>query len=474
MIQLSTYPNPNISKRLELLNFSGLRAPHIIYMHTLSCGLWACLVALTAVRAETTLSLSQCLDSAMGHNRALIQARENIRQVEGARVVVRSRFLPHLDLTATYDAHRTSLSDGKTEDQLGSALRFSQRLFEFGPDFAEEVQSREELRQAIYAYEGRVYQVLSRVWELFHLILLQDRQIAIRRESRDNFQAAYERQQARFERQLATESDVLNAQLNVLDEELAINNLERAQFNNKMDLLRLIGQPIGTEIRLQGGEVEFSIDQDRAVELALENSVAVALADERLREQGRVVREIAWEYSPDIQFDAGVADGQRNARVGLDKKGETWGMDISSELALRATQPPDFVDETRWSALVEARIPIFEGASRVGRETAARARLRQLEIGLRDLYSETELNVRQAYQQVLEARGSQRIQAERVKIARRRLEINQILKDKGQVDENLLETFRNQFFNTQAQLFQNQENFIRRIAQLRRQMGYFE
>ena len=82
--------------------------------------------------------------------------------------------------------------------------------------------------------------------------------------------------------------------------------------------------------------------------------------------------------------------------------------------------------------------------------------------------------MRQAYQQVLEARGSQRIQAERVKIARRRLEINQILKDKGQVDENLLETFRNQFFNTQAQLFQNQENFIRRIAQLRRQMGYFE
>ena len=123
MIQLSTYPNSKISKRLELLNFSGLRAPYIIYMHTLSCGLWACLVALTAVRAEPTLSLSPCRDSAMGHNRALIQARENIRQVEGARVVVRSRFLPHLDLTATYDAHRTSLSDGKTEDQLGSALR---------------------------------------------------------------------------------------------------------------------------------------------------------------------------------------------------------------------------------------------------------------------------------------------------------------------------------------------------------------
>jgi outer membrane protein TolC len=443
-------------------------------MRRISCGLWAFFLALTGARAETTLSLTHCLDAAMGHNRELIQARETIRQVEGSRVVVRSRFMPHLDLTATYDARRTSLSDGKTDDQLGSVLRFSQRLFEFGPDFATEVETRDALRQAVYNYEGQVYQVLAQVWELFHLILLQDRQIAIRRESRDNFQAAYDRQQARFDRQLATESDVLNAQLSVLDEELAINNLERAQFNNKMDLLRLIGQPIGTAIRLEGAEVKFAIVQDRAVEMALGNSVAVSLASERLKEQGRKVREIAWEYSPDINFDAGVQDGQRNARVELGKEGETWGMDVSSELALRATQPPDFVDETRWSALVEARIPIFEGASRIGRETSAKARLRQLEIGLRDLHAETELNVRQAYQQVLEAEGSQRIQAERVKIARRRLEINQILKDKGQVDENLLETFRNQFFSTQDRLFQNQENFIRRIANLRRQMGYFE
>ena len=410
----------------------------------------------------------------MGHNRELIQARESIRQVEGGRIVVRSRFMPHLDLMATYDARRTSLSDGKTDEQLGSALRFSQRLFEFGPDFAQEVQTREDLRQAIYAYEDQVYQVLARVWELFHLILLQDRQIAIRSESRNNFQAIYERQQARFERQLATESDVLNAQLSVLDEELALNNLERAQFNNKMELLRLIGQPIGTDIRLTGGAVEFSLDQDRAVELARKNSVAVSLASERLREQGRVVREIAWEYSPDINLDAGVQDGQRNARVALGKDGRTWGMDIASELALRDTEPPDPAGETRWSALVEARIPIFEGTSRLGRETREKARLRQLEINLRDLNAETELNVRQAYQQVLEAEGSQRIQAERVKIARRRLEINQILKDKGQVDENLLETFRNQFFDTQARLFQNQETFIRRIATLRRQMGYFE
>ena len=444
-------------------------------MTRISCGLWALCLSLTGVWAETTLNLPDCLDEAMGHNRALLQAREVIHQIEGSRIVVYSRFMPHLDLTASYDAQRTSLFDGNTEDQLGSALRFSQRLFEFGSDFALEVQIREELRQAVYAYESLVYQELSRVWELFHLILLQDRQLAIRSASRDDFQAALAREQARFERQLATESDVLNAQLNVLDEDLAINNLERAQFNNKMDLLRLIGQAIGTDIHLVGDAVEWVIEQDRAVELALANSVALTLTSEQLKEQKRVVREVAWEYAPDVNLNVDVRDGQRNAQLALDKQGQTWGLDLSSELALRDSKPPepDLADKTRWSAQVEARLPIFAGA-RFGRKMQEKARLRQLEISLRDLRAETELNVRQAYQQVLEAEGRQRIQAERVKIARRRLEINQILKEQGEVNENLLETFRNQFFATQDQFFKNQETFIRRIAALRRQMGHFE
>jgi len=437
--------------------------------------IWVLLLStLSGARAETVeLTLSYCLDAAMEHNRELIQARETIKQVEGSRVVVRSRFHPHVDLMANYDAERSEI-DGKTDDRIASQLRFHQRLFEFGPDFAEEVQLRENLRQAVYDYEGKVYSVLADVWETFHLILLQDRQIAIRRESRDNFQATYERQLARFERQLATESDLLNAQLNVLNEDLAINNLEREQFNNEMALLRLIGQPIGANIHLEEREVDFVIDQDQAVELALGNSVQIALAAERLQEQERVVREVDWEYSPDIKLNAGVEDGRRNAQLSLDKQAETWGMDVSSDYALREQQPPDFRDEPRWFTKVEATIPIFEGSSRLGQETREKSLLRQLQLRLRDLRSSGELQVRQAYQSVLETEGRQRIQAERVKIARRRLEINQILKDKGQADESLLENVRQQFFNEQNTLFNDQATYIRRIAALRRQMGYFE
>ncbi len=421
------------------------------------------------------IDLDYCLDTAMQNNRELLQARAAIRQVEGDRIIVRSRFMPHLELTTQYDAQRSLLDPTDPNDQLSSALRFSQRLFEYGPNFGEEVQMRESLRQAMYNYEDQVYEVLSSIWETYHIILLQNRQIAIRRESRENFQSTYERQRARFERQLATESDVLNAQLNVLNEDLALNNLERDQFNNKMALLRLIGQPIGVAVELHtDASVQFDIDQDRAVELARSNSVAIALASERLGEQRRVLSETEWQYSPDLSLNAGVEDDRHNARIQLGKQGSTWGVDLSSEYAISDAGAPEMREQNRWSAQFQARIPIFEGTARSGRQTREKAVLRQREIALRDLSTSVELSVRQAYQSMLESRERQRIQEERVKIARRRLEINQILKEKGQADETLLENFRTQFFNEQDRLFQDQATYIRRIAALRRHMGYFE
>ena len=421
----------------------------------------------------STLTLSSCLEAAMENNRDLIQAREAIRQVEGDRVFVRSRFHPNVDLTANYDAQRTGV-DGRTDDALNSNLRFSQRLFEYGPDFAEEVQNRDELRKAVYDYEGEVYQVLSSVWETYQRILLRNRQLATRRESLANFQALYQQQNERYKRQLATENDVLQANLNVLTDSLSINETKRQQFIDKMTLLRLIGRPIGTEVELDEGAFTFSIDPDQAVDLALANSVAIALATERLHEQERVVREIAWDYSPDLKLNAGVEDGRRNARIELGRNAQTWGVDVASEYALQEKPAAESRDQTRWFTQLEATIPIFEGGSRIGREMREKARLRQQRMSLRDLRANVELQVRQAYQSVLEAEGRQSIQAERVNIASRRLEITQILKDKGQADENLLENYRSQFFNAQDQLFRDQETYISRIAALRRQMGHFE
>ena len=432
------------------------------------------LSALPAYAADTPLSLPFCLNAALQFNRELVQARARIDQVRGQRGVVRSRFLPQLDLQTAFDAERTQF-DSDSGAGLSSSLRLSQRLFEFGPEALAEINLRQDLRQAVYSYREQSHTVLARVWELFHVILLQDQQIAIRRQSRDNFQRTFLRQEARFARRLATEEEKLSAELNVLNEDLAINGLVREQFNNKMELLRLIGQPIATAVRPTGELAPLSLSQDEAVAVAAANSVDLALAAENLREQQRVLAEVKWDYAPDLSLDAGVEDDRRRAALGLRRDGAAWGADLASEFELSENRDrPRPRRDTRFYAQFEARVPIFSGGARLGREKAALARLRQLEVRLDDRRAALELQVRQAYQSMLQAERQQDIQAQRVFIARRRLEINQILKDKGQADESKFEQVRNDFFNTQNAYFGTQANFIRRQADLRRLMGYMQ
>jgi outer membrane protein TolC len=95
-------------------------------------------------------------------------------------------------------------------------------------------------------------------------------------------------------------------------------------------------------------------------------------------------------------------------------------------------------------------------------------------VDLRDRREVVEVQVRQAYQAMLEADEEQRIQKKRVTIARRRLEISQVLMDKGQADEAKVESVREQFFRDQASLFRNQETYITRQGNLRQLMGYVE
>lgn len=422
------------------------------------------------------LTLAFCLDAAMQHNRELLQAREQIAQVKGDRLQVRSRFLPHLELSTHLAAEDSSRFDWHpTQDQSSALVRFSQRFFEFGPDALQDIRLREDLRQAMYAYQAQVYTLLSRVWEVFQLILLQEEQLQSRRQSREGFQTLLTQQQARYERRLATEEEKLSAELNVLAEDLAINGLERRRRDHQLELLRLIGQPLVTGVSLEPVPRLFSQNQDEAVSLALANDVEISLLGQLVGEQRRTAGEVYWEYSPDLSFAAGLGKGRNQTRLSLDKEGRTWGMNLASQYRLHQQQSPgEAPGPRRWFAQFEARLPLFEGGATLGRRAREKARLRQLELRLQDARAALELQVRQAHQALGEALQQQELQRQRVALTGRRLAIHQILKEKGQADESLLEQVRAQYFTAQDTLLSAQENAIHRQAQLRRLMGHLE
>jgi hypothetical protein len=181
---------------------------------------------------------------------------------------------------------------------------------------------------------------------------------------------------------------------------------------HKMELLRLTGRPIGTQVELEGESIPFPVDQEEAVSIALGRDVALAIGEEKLSEQRRVLAEVHWEYSPDLSVRAGVEDGRTDAKINVGRQAGTWGLDVESGYDLKEeedTGPPR--DDAQWSAEIEARIPIFEGGSGIGQKRRERARLEQV---------------------------------------------------------------RDQFFSEQDDLFDDQANYINRQTELRRLMGFVE
>ena len=63
---------------------------------------------------------------------------------------------------------------------------------------------------------------------------------------------------------------------------------------------------------------------------------------------------------------------------------------------------------------------------------------------------------------------------ETVEISKKRLQINERLKELGQISDDALETFRNRFFSDQDRYFEKQLNLIEARERLRTAMRYFE
>jgi outer membrane protein TolC len=128
----------------------------------------------------------------------------------------------------------------------------------------------------------------------------------------------------------------------------------------------------------------------------------------------------------------------------------------------------------RWRFDVSAQIPLFQGLSAFGKQKRERALLEQSSFDLRRVMDSVELEVRNAYQNMLEQEKALEILKETAAISRERLKIEESLKELGKITDNELETFRNIFFEDQGQYYGAGVACIERQEELRYQMRWFE
>jgi len=285
--------------------------------------------------------------------------------------------------------------------------------------------------------------------------------------------------------------EVLTAYSNVLNEKSEINALERERFNRKMELLRLIGLPVGADqVEFDGQMDSFGLDHfdmDGMIRLALAQSSQVALVEAFVAEQQRLLDQLRYEYVPDLRISGGYQD--KNSKIGADliNQDDTWGLDIfgqpmvpglkeertqslgifGNELTLGGPDPG-------WFAGLQLRIPIWEGDSRKGRQIKAKAVLNSLKAAVEDQKDRIELSVRKSYKILAEQKFQVELVQENVNLENQRFSIKTELRDVGRITDDQLETFRGKFFDAQEGFFRQQEVLIESQENLRLAIRYFK
>ena len=444
------------------------------------------------MKAERVFTLDQCLQLAFVNSNEIEQVREQILVVGGSKLINNSRFMPSVELISQYEHFRNFESDNTTDDAHSISARISQRIFEYGKDNPLDVNLRAEQRDVLFDYENTIARVFWQVRRAFFFIKLKEQQIATRQESLEQFEKQHEIKKQRMEKNnLSTKMEVLTAYLNVLTERSAINALEREKFNRMIDLLRLIGLPVGADkVEFEGQMDNFALDEfdmDGMIILALAQSSQVALAEAIVAERQRVLDQLRYEYLPDLRASTGYQD--ENGTIGADllNQDDTWGFDIfgqpkvSGQKEGRSQSLGIFRDEVTlggpdpgWYAGLQLRIPITEGGARKGRQIQARALLNSFKAALEDQKDRIELTVRQYYNRLAEQKFQVDLAQKNVEIESQRFMIQTQLRDVGKIDDDALERFRENFFRAQDGLFSEQEDLIQRQEDLRLAIRFFK
>ena len=443
-------------------------------------------------KGARVLTLEECLQAAFASNNEIKEKRQLILAVGGTKLINNSRFMPSVELISQYEHFRNFGSDNNTDDATGISAKISQRIFEFGKDNLLDVNLRAEQRTALFNYEDVIANVFSEVRKAFFFIQLKEQQIATRQELLKQFEKQHEIKKQRMEENnLSTNMEVLTAYLNVLTERSAINALERDKFNRMIDLLRLIGLPVGAiQVTFAGEMDQFALetfDMDGMIVLALAQSTQVALVEAIVSEQQRVLDQLRFEYLPDLRASTGYQD--ENGSIGADllNNDDTWGFDlfgqpkIPGQKASRSQSIGIFSDEGAlggpdpgWFAGVQLRIPITEGGARKGRKIEVRARLNSFKAALEDEKDRIESEIRQRYNILVEQKFQVQLAQQNVDIESQRFMIQTQLRDVGTIDDDALERFRENFFRAQDALFHQQETLIRRQEELRKAIRFFK
>jgi outer membrane protein len=350
----------------------------------------------TRASAARRFTLNEAILTGLQQNPDILRARQEIERTKGLYIEVRAAALPQVNATAMFqdiDPHLGIISStgtgvGATERSYNLDIVVNQVVFSGGRVPLQISSATFQRDTSYYAFRNAIDQVVATVRQQFYLVLLNRALIGVQEESVRLLQSQLQDQTNRFEAGTVPRFNVLQAQVALSNQ---IPQLITARNNYTIARLQL-AKTLGVDYDpRRGGEPPLeAIGELLYVPREMPVTTAMQLAKENrpfLKQQKAIVLS-------------------NNSQVGVARSGYFPQINASGGTEFRSSPFTDNIREARSGYIIGAtgNWAVWDWGATYGRVKQAKAILEQSKITLDDDVRQVELEVQQAFANLLQGK----------------------------------------------------------------------
>ncbi len=379
-------------------------------------------------------TLDEAIMTALQQNPDILRARQEIERTKGLYIEMRAAILPQVNATAQFqdlDPHlnhftgdggngvRTNFGGGssftQTERSYTVSIQATQVIFS-GGRVIENIRSADFQRDSsYYAFRNAIDQIIATVRQQFYQVLLNRALIGVQEESVRLLQSQLQDQQNRFEAGTVPRFNVLQAQVALSNQ---YPQLITARNNYRISQLQL-AKTLGLDFDPRRGDGAPLEAVGELGYVARVMSLPTAI-------------EVAKQNRPFLKQQKALVLAN-NANVGVARSGYFPQISASAGSEFRSSPISDKVEDARAGYVIGATgsWAIWDWGATYGRVKQAKALLEESKITLDDSNRQVELEVQQAFANLLQGRELIQSQEKNVEQAAEALRLAQARLDAG-------------------------------------------
>jgi TolC family type I secretion outer membrane protein len=350
--------------------------------------------------SEKPLTLSQCLEIALSNNPDILRAEAERQDAVLQTELARAELLPSLGAGLGYThsvagpssqtyldplsgIQRQTQPFSITSRNFSSGLNFSQTIYDGGYAIANYQKSQYDEEASVHSYENSRQNVIYAVNQAYFELLKQKQLLIVFTETVKSSEEALKKAQSMEQIGSAPHSDVLKAKVKYETDRMNLLKSENSLEIAKANLNHTLGLNVNEAVEIEETvpEIDFILEYDQAIKIALENHPALKQSSTLLASAQKYIRMAQSSYLP--QISGSVNYGWYNEDFG----------NVANM----------FDQDYNWSAQLSLEIPIFDGFARRANLNRSKVNYRSLQ----DQYQQTErqllLEVKTAHLGLLQA-----------------------------------------------------------------------